>query len=535
MSVISELTGTTITPNVTKTLPLVLASGESATGPKASNPQSVPPPLRSLHTSESVRSQGSPFHGHEPEGNQPNLIRFKTWAEEAITSQQKDIDRISGAVDRIEREMRSLKEMMYEIRDELTANRQIHSAREDTRTLRTEIEALRDEIRINAQRPTTGTEGDRRLAKDTAAEVEELKRELRRLKRSLNDSSIQQIRGSDNTPSESALPTGPPHRASSLRQNDSTDPRIRSDVRNGINNVTSDQLQSPVETSPEPAQPISDERRVTSSAVVGIAGPSSGKARWVYTGQRDAPHMKVILPLFGIKYNNTKIADAVSRLERHVERTGQEDTDFGRQYGRMVVPGEEGLTVSMTPFGTSRKRSHEHLEDESEKDTTYQPKKPMSKPGTPSAGQYKPAKESTSEPRKHIISLLGDSQSNYTNSGTDTEKPLFEKRVVGDREVKVMMRPGWRRNSEGLLLTPSGKIDGRSLKILGNAANRRGKDGSISGDGVLPSIEKDAEKEDADARRREEERIEEAEAKRRAELRAREQLVAQTLESEVER
>lgn len=75
------------------------------------------------------------------------IVKFKNWAEDAIVAQQSDIERISGTVNRIEEDMRSLKEYMLEIRRELSS-RQLPaiSVEDDVQALREDLENVRKHI-----------------------------------------------------------------------------------------------------------------------------------------------------------------------------------------------------------------------------------------------------------------------------------------------------------------------------------------------------------------------------------------------------
>jgi hypothetical protein len=53
---------------------------------------------------------------------QVDVAKFKSWAETAINIQRQDIDRLSGSVDRIERDIRLFKDFMEEVRTELASN-----------------------------------------------------------------------------------------------------------------------------------------------------------------------------------------------------------------------------------------------------------------------------------------------------------------------------------------------------------------------------------------------------------------------------
>lgn len=84
------------------------------------------------------------------DSSRKNLARFPAWVEDAINSQQKDIDRIGGAVARIEREIKSFKEFMVEVRAELAATRATRKTQEDLKNeqlawLQEDMKELRQE------------------------------------------------------------------------------------------------------------------------------------------------------------------------------------------------------------------------------------------------------------------------------------------------------------------------------------------------------------------------------------------------------
>jgi hypothetical protein len=79
---------------------------------------------------------------------QRELEKFKAWATDAIKGQQNDIDRFGGAIDRIERELKSFKDFMQEVRTELAAHSQSQASlkEEELPVLKEEFHMLRNEL-----------------------------------------------------------------------------------------------------------------------------------------------------------------------------------------------------------------------------------------------------------------------------------------------------------------------------------------------------------------------------------------------------
>jgi hypothetical protein len=130
------------------------------------------------------------------------LTSLKTWAENAITSQQRDIERIAGTVERIEKGMQSFREFMEEVRTELASNRQVQShpseedlvlVHEDLNRLRQQVKSHRAETKsssgqvseLSSHRLERIVEDVHRVS-DQASEVDDLKTELEQLKARLH-------------------------------------------------------------------------------------------------------------------------------------------------------------------------------------------------------------------------------------------------------------------------------------------------------------------------------------------------------------
>jgi hypothetical protein len=71
-----------------------------------------------------------------------NLIHFAEWAEGAIDTQKKDIDRISASVSKIEKDMRSFKDFMTMVRKELS----MRPTNIEMDEVRSSVSSLRDEM-----------------------------------------------------------------------------------------------------------------------------------------------------------------------------------------------------------------------------------------------------------------------------------------------------------------------------------------------------------------------------------------------------
>ncbi|CAL3966263.1 unnamed protein product [Diplocarpon coronariae] len=77
-----------------------------------------------------------------------DIVKFKNWAEDAISTQQADIERISGTVNRIERDMRSLKDFMLEMRNERSSNKEIPTILDErnVQALQGDLDLLRQQV-----------------------------------------------------------------------------------------------------------------------------------------------------------------------------------------------------------------------------------------------------------------------------------------------------------------------------------------------------------------------------------------------------
>ncbi|KAL3417555.1 hypothetical protein PVAG01_10565 [Phlyctema vagabunda] len=135
MTVLSEKTGLRTAPVVLKTYSLI-DSSTSKSARRLSGPQPATEDNIS-HTKHSVNVRVKDIDRRE-------LTKSIEWAEDALNTQRKDIDRIDGAVGRIERDMRLFKEFMSDVRKELDAihqpsastNQEIVNLQQDIRQIR---------------------------------------------------------------------------------------------------------------------------------------------------------------------------------------------------------------------------------------------------------------------------------------------------------------------------------------------------------------------------------------------------------------
>jgi hypothetical protein len=171
MSVILEGLGRQAKISVLKTFPLTKEKTKISQSRRASTAQPIvrPKPAHLQGASQrtpSVKSRPSlpPSLTRQSEPPKPlaqetvplsELTSLKSWAENAITGQQRDIDQISGTLERIEKGMQSFKEFMEEIRTELASNRQVqnHASEEDLVLVRKALDGLR--LQIESDRAET--------------------------------------------------------------------------------------------------------------------------------------------------------------------------------------------------------------------------------------------------------------------------------------------------------------------------------------------------------------------------------------------
>jgi hypothetical protein len=153
MKVISESTGKPCKPVIKRAYPL------KRTGPKVGhedNTQENGNDMNGHDHNSSVAGSDRPPHADDADRLQ-RLTQFADWAEGAIDSQKRDIDRISVSVNKIETDMRSFKDFMTMVRRELAVrptNIEMDDVRASVHSLRDEIEESRS---TNVAKPTKGS------------------------------------------------------------------------------------------------------------------------------------------------------------------------------------------------------------------------------------------------------------------------------------------------------------------------------------------------------------------------------------------
>lgn len=208
MSVISEGTGEKAKVSVLKSFPLTHPGAKKPTASRrASTAQPAARGQSQSLQSEIVRRQISnttmmPPPAKEPASdlaifntrtdngtsfNQRDIDRI-TRVENAISSQQKDTDRITGAIDRLERNMKSLKDIMKEICTELGAARQAQTtagAEDLVDGLRQQIDSIAEKSDVSAANLTRSFNDDLDVIAEDIVKVGQKANEMDALKEEL--------------------------------------------------------------------------------------------------------------------------------------------------------------------------------------------------------------------------------------------------------------------------------------------------------------------------------------------------------------
>lgn len=133
MQVISVETGKIVVISVQQKIPLAAPGRKKPQAVRRA--ATVQPTPRNQTPSLSVGPSNPKLNGTmlppAQENNGREVAKFPSWQEDAIQRQQIDIDRISGAVARIEKDMSLFKGFMAEVRAELAANRATRKTQQD--------------------------------------------------------------------------------------------------------------------------------------------------------------------------------------------------------------------------------------------------------------------------------------------------------------------------------------------------------------------------------------------------------------------
>ncbi|KAF8856773.1 hypothetical protein BDZ45DRAFT_456672 [Acephala macrosclerotiorum] len=155
MSLLSESSGQNAKISILKSIPLTSKQGpgglrRSGTNTKLS-PMPSPRPRTPALLMASTKVSQQPTQGSIALTPTFDIAKFKTWAEDAIQKQQKDIDRLSGTISRIEVDMKTFKGFMSEVRAELASVARLptHDTQEDIVSFRSELDELQHKINRN--------------------------------------------------------------------------------------------------------------------------------------------------------------------------------------------------------------------------------------------------------------------------------------------------------------------------------------------------------------------------------------------------
>ena len=190
MSVISEGSGAKAKISLMKSYPLTSSSVRARTQ-SVSRRASTPKPPRLLPSISRTPAAISRYSTPAMTPPQLDVTIFKSWAESAINTQKQDIDRLSGSVDRIERDMQVLRNFMEETRTELASNRHLqdNKTEEGLANVRGELDTLRKQVNSEprpvsresfklSNRSLDTIAQDVQLVSQKVDEIDELKREL---------------------------------------------------------------------------------------------------------------------------------------------------------------------------------------------------------------------------------------------------------------------------------------------------------------------------------------------------------------------
>jgi hypothetical protein len=397
MSLVSELTGKEVEPLMLKTFPLAVPGMKKPPGfqraatVQPSLPQS--PVLLDRHIrrqSVMPSTNGTPPSLPEVE-SQKDLARFRTWAKNAITGQQKDIDRIQGTVSRIEKDMSSFKDFMQEVRIELaTSGQSRHLLNEGQAAIREDMNSLRKQVHTSEQRVALSLEEASQTSKTAwegvardvlkvsrkVSEVDSLKDELHNL-----TTRLQNL--------ENLMGDGPQISQESNEINDVKGDlqylkirieSLESGSRGALVSAGGYEVASP-EAEHHSTGGAEEPHRRISDTVPGmlsmLARPEAhgtalestrdaslilrtGSVRWSYTGPQSLRSVRSACVAFGMTRMtraNQPIPRAIEMLEKYVNESQQQNTPNGRVYG-MAAP----IQVTAAQKRGTPKRPHEEVE-----------------------------------------------------------------------------------------------------------------------------------------------------------------------------
>jgi hypothetical protein len=353
------------------------------------------------------------------------LASLKSWTEKAITCQKRDIDRISGTVERIEKGMQSFREFMEEVRTELASNRQVqnHASEEDLVLVRKALDGLR--LQIESGRAGTKSSSTQN-AELSSQKLEIIVRNLQRVSAKANEVD---------------------------------------DLKMEI-----EQLKARLHQTEDVAQTGIPPSEVMQSIEAG-SGPTLKRKRNQIDDENNSGHydMSPELPAKRQRIPNS-IVSAIENSAALQGVSAREDPDFpltsSDNYEILDMPpptSNKRLVIEITSSRPDISRSRVSQYDERGKfvyeeediDDNYRPNFPKNK--------LISSVSALSRPRRRASSTVMPN----TPISASTSSPRALRSSVAPEShsnIKIDLCTGKFRDQTGALITPEGKIDGRSLR-----------------------------------------------------------------------
>ncbi|KAH8674529.1 hypothetical protein BGZ60DRAFT_273846 [Tricladium varicosporioides] len=447
---------------------------------------------KSMSTAPASNGESSVSGSMLPPINQPSFdfSNFKSWVHDSITTQQKDIDRVSGALNRIEGEIQVFREFMKETRIELKKNEQFQTSQNaDLNTvsqIKTEVEVLTQKVysldQLENHRGVSGVSlskdieiiiSDMTKVNDKAYEVDDVKEDLQDVKDQLRIAHDMAAQNSTDLYTnkiaktevndlrdevkelktrlkfiehivETALPAYSEEEATqeNLNQSESLVPKVEILVRDG-----------------EAARPRRNSHSLGSSAtrpeshssVTGIGADErfkSLKRRYQETGDT----------LLMTQVDST-LEPSILVKRRKVSGIESTRPSSFQDNARLKPPHPEFIEIPSSEYDGSPDRNA--LEQASELTSTNYLNGLASKIAL---NDTDPSKTNLPERRTRRASLRRVVSANSLTRSTATEMETIPDLQPGRRQSGTFDTR--RRDSNGVLMTPAGKMDGRSLRRL---------------------------------------------------------------------
>jgi hypothetical protein len=431
MSVISEGLGRQAKISVLKTFSLTKEKAKISQSRRASTAQPIvrlkPAHLQAAgRRTPSVKSSPSlpPSLPRQPEPSKhlaqetvprSELASLKSWVESAITSQQRDVDRI-------EKGMQSFREFMEEVRTELASSRQIqnHASGEDLVIVREALDGLRLQI-----------ESDRAETKSSSTQNAELSNQ----KLEIIVRNLQRV----------------------------------SAKANEVDNLKMEieQLKARLHQTADVAQTGTQHSEVMHSIEAG-SGPTLKRKRTQIDGENNSGHYEMS-PKAPAKRQRIPYSTK-SAIESSTILQARQDPDFpltsSDNYETSDMPpptSNKRLVIEITSSKPDISRSRVSQYDERGKfvyeeediDNNYRPNFPKHKPISSISALSRPSRQASSTvmPNTPI--------SAFTPSPRELRSSVAPE---SHSNIKVDLCTGKLRDRNGALITSEGKIDGRSLR-----------------------------------------------------------------------